>query len=50
MLQDFFYGLAGGETLDRCGFYGSVFGGAAVAVPGSRIPEDIWQQVMETIK
>ena len=46
----FFYGLAGGETLDRCGFYGSVFGGAAVAVPGSRIPEDIWQQVMETIK
>lgn len=46
----FFYGLARGKTLDKCGFYGSVFGGAAAAVPGSRIPETLWQQVMETVK
>ena len=46
----FFYGLARGETLDKCGFYGSVLGGAAAAVPGSRIPEEIWQQVIEIIK
>lgn len=46
----FFYGLAKGETPDKCGFYGSVLGGAATAVPGSRIPDKLWQQVMKIIK
>ena len=46
----FFYGLSKGETPDKCGFYGSVLGGAAAAVPGSRIPEHIWNQIVEIIK
>lgn len=46
----FFYGLAKGETPDKCGFYGSVLGGAAAAVPGSRIPESIWNRIVEIIK
>ena len=45
----FFYGLSRGETLDKCGFYGSVLGGAAAAVPGSRIPDNIWRKVVEII-
>ena len=46
----FFYGLAGNGSLERCGFCGSVMGGAAAAVPGSRIPQEMWEQVMDIIR
>ena len=45
----FFYGLANRQDLEKCGIYGSVLGGAAAAVHGSRIADKVWAQAMNII-
>ena len=44
-----FYGLSRGFTMEKCGWCGSILGGAAAAVKTSRLTREMWQTVMDKI-
>ena len=46
----FFYALARNQTLEKCGICGSILGGAAAAVKGSRLTPEMWQRVFTVIE
>ena len=46
----FFYGIAKGAALEKCGSYGSILGGAAACVNGSRLTPELWDWVKNRIK
>jgi sugar/nucleoside kinase (ribokinase family) len=46
----FFYGLAGGQSMDICGKIGSITSGKVVEVLGAKMDDQRWQQIRELIK
>lgn len=45
----FFYGLAHGKDLEKCGICGSLLGGAVTGVKGSRLPPESWREIKNKI-
>lgn len=45
----FFFALARNKSLEKCGIAGSIMGGAAAAVRGSRLSEKMWHEAMNRI-
>lgn len=45
----FFYGIAHGCDLEKCGIFGSLLGGAVTGVKGSRLTPEAWDEVNSKI-
>ena len=45
----FFYGLSENAPLEKCGYYGAVLGAAIASVAGSRMPEELWKEVLKDL-
>lgn len=46
----FFYGLAKGEDLVRCGLYGSVLAGHVIEIVGARMDDARWEKALSDIR
>lgn len=45
----FLYGLASGDTLDRCGWYGTLLAGNVIEVYGPKMDDDRWHAILHEI-
>lgn len=46
----FLYGYSRGDSLEKCGLYGSIMAGHVIEVIGSKMNEDVWQKAMSELK
>lgn len=45
----FLFGYSKGESLDRCGVYGTILAGNVIEVMGAKLPAERWNSVMEVM-
>ncbi len=45
----FLFGYSKGESLDRCGVYGTILAGNVIEVMGAKLPSERWNSVMEVM-
>jgi sugar/nucleoside kinase (ribokinase family) len=45
----FLYGMANGESLEKCGLYGAVLAGKVIEIVGARLDETRWTEIKKVI-
>jgi sugar/nucleoside kinase (ribokinase family) len=45
----FLYGMAKGESLEKCGLYGAVLAGKVIEIVGARLDENKWEEIKRMV-
>jgi sugar/nucleoside kinase (ribokinase family) len=45
----FLYGMANGESLEKCGLYGAILAGKVIEIIGARLNDNIWVEIKRLI-